>query len=293
MVAPDAGPYSGINKKLGNDESGPLLVGSKRRTRKSYLPGLHGQMHVWMAKPDAPAATPLMCFHASPLSGRIFEFFLDEIGEDRWAIAPDTPGYGQSDAPTRPIGIAGYAAAMAHLLDELQIAEVDLLGYATGSFIAAELARQRPDSVRRLVLFGAPILAPVDAASLDDRFGHEIEPQADGSHLIPLWRQIYDERGPLQTLDWLMYVFPDHILAGPRKPWAPKAAFAYDLGQTLQQLQQPILVLNISGQIYATTARCEPYLNSGRLLDMPDWGHGFLQAQPRETAHLVREFLDG
>jgi pimeloyl-ACP methyl ester carboxylesterase len=263
-----------------------------RRTRKSYVDGVYGQVHLWAAKPETQTAIPIMCFHASPLSGRVFEFFLDEMSEDRWALAPDTPGYGLSDPPDQPIDIPGYATAMADLLDRLDITQVDLLGYATGSFIAAELARQRPNLVRRLVLVGAPILDPIDSADLEEKFGHEIEPQPDGSHLIPLWEQIYDGRGPEQTLDWLMYVFPDHIQAGPRKPWAPNAAFGCDFKGILEQLEQPILVLNFSGQIYETTARCEPYLKNGRLLDMPEWGHGFLQTQPMETAKIVRDFLD-
>ena len=93
-----------------------------------------------------------MCFHASPLSGQSYEHFLEIIGQDRLAIAPDTPGYGMSDAPDQPINISDYAAAMVHLLDKLGITETDLMGYATGSFIAAELARQRPDMVRRILL---------------------------------------------------------------------------------------------------------------------------------------------
>ncbi len=181
---------------------------------------------------------------------------------------------------------------MAAVLDKLGISEIDLFGYATGSFIAADLARQRPKLVRRLVLAGAPILEPMDSADLDAQFGHEIHPQEDGSHLIPLWKQVYDDRGPSQTLDWLMYVFPDHIQAGPRKPWAPKAAFSCDLKGILQQLAHPILVLNFASYIYATTARCEPYLNNGRLMDLPEWGHGFLQTRPKEVANIVRDFLD-
>ena len=143
------------------------------------------------------------------------------------------------------------------------------------------------------MLVGAPILEAIDSADLEEKFGHEIKPQADGSHLIPLWQQIYDERGPTQTLDWLMYVFPDHIQAGPRKPWAPNAAFQCDLKAILEQLEQRILVLNVRGQIYETTARCEPYLKNGLLLDIPEWGHGFLQTQARETAEIVKAFLDG
>jgi pimeloyl-ACP methyl ester carboxylesterase len=265
---------------------------AERRVRRTYVEGLHGQVHLWLAGPEDPTAIPIMCFHASPLSGRVFEFLLDELSEDRWVFAPDTPGYGLSDPPDEPISITGYATAMAHLLDRLKIEQVDLVGYATGSFIGAELARQRPNLVRRLVLLGAPILEKVDSEDLEEKFGHEIEPQADGSHLIPLWEQIYDGRGPLQTLDWLMYVYPDHIQAGPRKPWAPNAAFQCDLKGILQQLDQPILVLNFSGQIYETTARCQPYLKNGHLVDKPEWGHGFLQTQPKEMAKLVRDFFD-
>ena len=273
-------------------ETATNLRDYRGRVRRSYAEGLYGQVHLWMAKPEAASALPIMCFHASPLSGRIYEFFLAEMARDRWAIAVDTPGYGKSDPPDQPIDMAGYAAAMAHLLDGLKITEVDLMGYATGSFIAAELARQRPKLVRRMVLAGAPILDPADSADLQEKFGHEIEPQPDGSHLPPLWDQIYEGRGPTQTLDWLMYVFPDHIQAGPRKPWAPNAAFECDLKEILLQLEQPILVLNFSGQVYETTARCEPYLKNGRLLDMPEWGHGFLQTQASETAKIARDFLD-
>jgi len=265
---------------------------AERRVRRTYAAGLHGQVHLWVAEPKVATKIPLMCFHASPLSGHVFEFFLDEMAEDRWAFAPDTPGYGLSDPPDAPISIAGYATAMAHLLDELEIEQVDLMGYATGSFIAADLARQRPNLVRRLILVGAPILEQVDSDDLEAKFGHEIEPQPDGSHLIPLWEQIYQDRGPMQTLDWLMYVFPDHIQAGPRKPWAPNAAFQCDLKAILEQLEQRILVLNFPSVIYESTARCEPYLKNGCLLDMPQWGHGFLQVHPKETANIVKDFLD-
>jgi len=260
--------------------------------RRRYVKGLHGQMHLWLTEPDNPSARPLICFHASPLSGRSYEHFLKHIGEDRLAIAPDTPGYGMSDAPDRPIDISGYAAAMAHLIDLLAITEIDLMGYATGSFIAAELARQKPNLVRRILLASAPILDASDSQHLQDLFGHEIAPQADGSHLPHLWDQVFDGRGPAQTLEWLMYIFPDHIRAGPRKPWAPLAAFKCDLKEILRQLDHPILVINFMSQVYDTTAKCGPYLNNGQLLDMPHWGHGFLQGHPSEAAAIARNFLD-
>jgi pimeloyl-ACP methyl ester carboxylesterase len=40
-------------------------------------------------------------------------------------------------------------------LDALEPAEVDLLGFSTGSFVAEEIALTRPQAVRRLVLHRA------------------------------------------------------------------------------------------------------------------------------------------
>ena len=134
-------------------------MSSPRRTRRTYIQGDYGQVHLWFAEPETPTAVPIMCFHASPLSGRVFEFFLDEMGEDRLALAPDTPGYGQSDPPPQPIDIPGYGTAMANLLEALGIKQVDLIGYADGLIYrrctrAAMPRRRTPPSARRRAHFG-------------------------------------------------------------------------------------------------------------------------------------------
>jgi hypothetical protein len=35
-----------------------------------------------------------------------------------------------------------------------------------------------------------------------------------------------------------------------------------------------------------------PYLKNGRLLELPDWGHGFIDLHTAEAAALIRPFLD-
>jgi len=263
------------------------------RVVKDYLEGLLGTLHLRRSEPAANEETPVLCFHASPLSGLIFEEVITRLGSDRLVIAPDTPGYGMSDAPDTTPDIPVYARAFSHLIDKLALDTVDLVGYATGSVIAAELARQRPDAVRRLVLFSAPVIDDNDRRTLGERFGHAVEPKPDGSHLIPLWHQVFDGRGPGQTTALCMHVFPEHIRAEEeKKPWAPRAAFNFHLEEALAELSQPMVIYNIATEVHESTLRAEPYVRPGTLVDLPDWGHGFLQTRSDETVALIRGFLD-
>ena len=266
---------------------------SQAKVRKDYVNGLFGAVHLRRSEPDVQDRTPVLCFHASPLSGLIFEDLIKVLGTDRMVMAPDTPGYGMSDAPDTPPDISTYAQAFSHLIDALNLKHVDLVGYATGSVIAAELARQRPEVVRRLVLFSAPVINDDDRKALGDRFGHVIEPEPDGSHLIPLWHQVFDGRGPGQTADLCMLVFPEHIRAdGDKKPWAPRAAFNFHLEEALAALTQPLVIYNIATEVHGSTLRAKPHVKPETIVELPDWGHGFLQTRTKNTAELVRSFLD-
>ena len=109
---------------------------------RRFVDGRFGQIHYRIAQPNRPRRVPLMCFHLSPSSGRMYGRLLAAMARDRIAIAPDTPGFGESDTPPEPPEIADYAAAMGEVLDELEIGPVDLLGFHTGSKIAVELAQQ-------------------------------------------------------------------------------------------------------------------------------------------------------
>ena len=262
-------------------------------TVKDYVEGLLGTLHLRRSEPAANEKTPVLCLHASPLSGLIFEEVIIRLGADRLVIAPDTPGYGMSDAPETTPDISDYARTFSHLIDTLSLGTVDLVGYATGSVIAAELARQQPHAVRRLVLFSAPVIDDDDRRILGDRFGHTIRPKPDGSHLIPLWHQVFDGRGPGQTAALCMHVFPEHIRAEEeKKPWAPRAAFNFHLEEALTTITQPMVIYNIATEVHGSTQRAAQYVKPGTLVDLPGWGHGFLQTRSDETVALIRGFLD-
>lgn len=253
---------------------------------RSYVDGLFGQVHLRTASPAIPSARPLLCFHLSPISGLVYEHILGEMGRDRIAVAPDTPGYGMSDPPDSPPDIAAYARAMTHLIDTLDFDQVDLLGYSTGSKIAFEMALQQPDRVRSVFLMCAPDYTEEEVQFMRDFLGHVIEPVDDGSHLLKLWEQVLG----YPTNEGRMKVFPDHIRAGPRKPWGPRAAFSYRYRDRLDELKQPLFVLNIDCEITEPTRRLAPLLPEGRYLERMDWTHGFEDLHAAEVAELVRSF---
>ena len=260
--------------------------------RRRYVDGRFGQLHLRYAGPPPQGAKrPLLCFHLSPVSGAIYANFLAEMGRDRLAVAPDTPGYGESDPPREPPEIRDYAAAMGELMDALGIAEADCVGFHTGSKIALELALQRPAAIKHLVLISTPVYTDEELAQMRTEFS-PMQLREDGGHLVDYWRALLNFRGPGQTLEMIMRYYPDHMRGGSVRHWGHRAAFNYSYPENLPKAAQPILVLNNHDDLETFTPRAMPYIRDGRLVGKPDWGHGFLDLRTAEFARLVRDFVD-
>lgn len=260
--------------------------------RRCYLDGPFGQLHVRHARPARPTARPLLALHLTPGSGRMYEPLLAHLGTDRLALAPDTPGYGASDAPAAPPGIDDYAMAMSALLDSLELDSVDLLGYHTGSKIAVCLALAAPGRVNRLVLVSAPNYSAEQLHRQREALGRPTEPAEDGSHLLEHWRGLCAWRGPGQTLAMVQEEFAAQIQAGSRAHWGYRAAFGYPHAQYLPRVGQPVLVLCPEDDLEEPTLAAAPLINHGRLERLPGWGHGMTRVRAAEFARLLRDFLD-
>ena len=79
------------------------------------------------------------------------------------AIAVDLPGFGASPQPPEAWGAAGYAQAVAPVLEEMAQPTV-VVGHSFGGRVAVQLAVLRPERVAALVLTGAPVLRRPGAA---------------------------------------------------------------------------------------------------------------------------------
>lgn len=258
-----------------------------------YVDGPFGQVHLRIAGQDGNERPPLICFHLSPLSSRLYERFIDRVADcGRTAIALDTPGFGMSDAPQAPPAISDYSRAMATALEALGIdGPVDLMGYHTGSMIAADLAADHPDRVRRLVLVSAPVFSDAERAHLRQVYG-PTQPRLDGGHLVERWNSfVHHYLGRGLDLEAVADMFPERLLGRANAWWGHSAAFGFAPDMRLPEIAQPMLVLNPNDDLQVETRRAEPLIRNGRIVELPGWGHGFLDGFTDDAVRLVESFL--
>ena len=274
--------------------SGPQS-GNPPRVRRAYFECRFGQLHVRYAVPAGGGfdeATTLLCFHQSPMSARTFDRFLPEMARDRSVYAIDTPGYGGSDAPATPPAIADYAAAMRDFVETMRFRKVDLLGYHTGTLIAAQLALACPEQVRRLVLVGLPLLNEPERAAFR-KTPATVPIAEDGSHLLKEWQASMQWRAPGISLESIAASFAEKLHNGPNAGWGSRAVMEYPAVERLHAIKQPTLVLRCRDHLWEASARAKGVLRTCTIIDLPQAGFGLFDVMPEKIAATCREFLAG
>ncbi len=263
--------------------------------RRGYVDGRYGQQHYRIAQPVAATGrVPLVLFHQSPSSGRVFEGLLAILGKGRLVVAPDTPGFGDSDPPPGPPAIADYAAAMGDFLDAMGLGQVDLFGDHTGAKIAGELAQQRPKQIRRLVFNACPVYSDEEMKVMQGHLAEE-KPQArgeDGDHLKHAWASMKATYAPDVSLAQYDRDFTETLRAGELGWYGHNAAFAYSHAENLPKLEQPVLVICPDDGLWPSTQRARGYLRNGQLLEKPEWKMGAVSFHTQGLADALRDFLD-
>jgi len=91
------------------------------------------------------------------------------LADNHRVIAPDLPGYGESELPSHGrCTVEYYIAFLTALMDALRIERASLVGISMGGAIALGFALQSPQRVERLVLvdsYGLQRRAPAHVAS--------------------------------------------------------------------------------------------------------------------------------
>lgn len=269
------------------------------RIRRRYVDGRFGQVHVHVAEAldDTAGRTPLMCFHPTALSGDFYRDYMLEMSADRRVMAMDTPGYGRSDPPPEPQPMEELAGAAADTLDALGYGAdgrgaVDVIGYHTGAFIAAELAILRPDLVRRLVLPGIPFRVGKERKALYEQYARPRALAEDGSNVMEVWRFWVTGRHPEVSLQRAASHFADHLQSGPYSWWAYHSVFSYPAEERLPLVRQPVLVPNTHGNLQEQSRQAAKLMSDVRVVEMPDLSHGAFDVGVDRLAAVSRQFLD-
>ena len=119
-----------------------------------------------------------------------------QLADRFYLVAPDTPGFGASDAlpaaepgAATVAGIADYARAMHEFIVALELAPCGVFGHHTGAAIAVQLEHDYPGTARAMALSGPTLLDETQKRTLPD-LASPFELREDGGHLLCMWQRI-------------------------------------------------------------------------------------------------------
>jgi pimeloyl-ACP methyl ester carboxylesterase len=101
------------------------------------------------------AGPPVLVLHGGLGSLEGMRNQIRALAKSHLVIAPDSRGQGRSTDSDMPLTYAVMADDMARLLDHLQTAWVDVVGWSDGGIIGLDLAMRYPERVRSLVAISA------------------------------------------------------------------------------------------------------------------------------------------
>jgi pimeloyl-ACP methyl ester carboxylesterase len=229
----------------------------------------------------------------------------DALAMGREVILTDNTGVGLSTG-TAPETVAGMARDAALLIDALGLEHVDLFGFSMGGYVAQQIAVDRPELVRRLVLVGtgpsggegmgqiAPDVAPLFTKVYDPQdlmwlpifFSPSSESQAAGRRFLERIRTRTEDRD-LPVSDATVTA---HQTAA--RAWGAAAPGSFEY---LNTIRQPALVVNGSNDIVVATINSyilQQNLPDAELILFPDSNHGsHFQFTDRFVEYVTR-FVD-
>ncbi len=117
------------------------------------------------------AGAPLVVLHGA--SGAGWLPFMEKLARNFDVIAPENPGFGESDTPDWLDTVHDLAYFHLDLLRELDLSGVHLVGLSLGGWIAAELAVRNTGRLASLTLAGAAGLFVSGVAQMDSFLGSD------------------------------------------------------------------------------------------------------------------------
>ena len=108
-------------------------------------------------------------------------------------IAPDTPGFGQSDPLEGEPEIDAFADALIAFCQAVGIGRCPAYGFHSGGVILVAATKRRPGLFRALAIGGYAVWTEAELAWFGDRYLPEWQPEPYGEHLTWLWNRILEQ----------------------------------------------------------------------------------------------------
>ncbi|HEV2707796.1 MAG TPA: alpha/beta hydrolase [Pyrinomonadaceae bacterium] len=256
---------SKVSTRLGEIESRWTMVG-----------GLRMHARVSVNRPSAGTDVPVVLVHGLLVSSLYMLPTAQRLAPFYRVFAPDMPGFGKSDKPSRALNVRGMAVALGEWMDAIGLGRAVLVGNSLGCQIIADVAARSPHRVEGVVLTGPTV----------DCAGRTVREQSKRL-LIDMTR----ERFSLALIQ-----LRSLCEAGLKRSWQT-AQFALEdrIEEHLPHLHAPVLVIRgsndqITPQVWAE--QVAGLLPRGRLAVIQGAPHALNYSTPDELVSLIREFVE-
>jgi len=174
---------------------------------------------------------PLILLHGGLGSGEMFGPVLPQLAERHQVVTVDLQGHGRTADIDRPLDAVLMAGDIAALIDHLQLATPDVVGYSLGGGVAFHTAAKYPAKVRRLVMVSANIRPDAIYPEMRAQQGQVTAAAVDFMKDTPMY-QLYQRVAPRpQDFPRLL----DKIGAAMSKD--------FDFAEEVRSLQVPTMVV--------------------------------------------------
>lgn len=227
-----------------------------------------GYLHYRAA--GAPGSEAIFLLHMNQQSSAVYLELMAELAPHLRVVAMDYPSHGDSDHVNEQPSIGDYAQCVVAVADALGIRKFSALGEAAGAAVCIELAVAFAQRINKLVLVNCPYYK--DRNMAEARHGplkSGLRPE-DASG-FPVTRTIEflltNDAGhaPMHpTQSWMDRINTAQMECGRHRWQALDALHAYDIGENLQKVQCPMLLL-IGEHFYYLQYRDEFHGKNSRL----------------------------
>lgn len=137
---------------------------------------------------------PLLMVHQSPRSSAEYADLMQRWAADFTCIAPDTSGFGDSQAlPHENPECEDYADAVIAFLDAIGLQQVAAYGFHSGAIILVTAAKRHPARFSGIACGGYAVWTEAEKADFGASYTPRFLPLPYGEHLAWLWGRILEQ----------------------------------------------------------------------------------------------------
>lgn len=220
-------------------------------------------------------SAPVVLVHGFVVSSLYMVPLAARLAREFRVYAPDLPGFGSSDKPSRVLDVAGMAEALHAWMRSAGIARASLVGNSLGCQTVTEFAARWPGQVERLVLLG-PTIDPRRRSYPRQVIRWLSDALREKPSLFLVHLRDYRQAGVARALETSRCMMADRI------------------EERLPRVEAPTLVVRGERDVivpHGWAREAAELLPRGSLREIPGAAHSTNYDAPEEVARLIAPFL--